>query len=102
MEDSFFTDAENDGIPQSEIDHIKSYIKNHPNERILLSTLPSNLKRKYSKEQYLPILRELESEGHGKVTSTENTTGPKAIIFVKKPRIESSSESQNIITSSIT
>ncbi|CAF3944268.1 unnamed protein product [Rotaria sp. Silwood1] len=32
-------------IPQSDVDHIKSYIKNHPNERILLSVLPSNLKR---------------------------------------------------------
>jgi len=89
-----------DGIPQNDIDHIKSYIKNHPSERILLSTLPSNLKRKYTKEQYLPILRQLEADGHGTVTSTENTTGPKAICFVKKPRIEQPSESQNQITSS--
>ncbi|CAF5143146.1 unnamed protein product, partial [Rotaria sp. Silwood1] len=89
-----------DGIPQSDIDHIKSYIKNHPSERILLSTLPSNLKRKYTKEQYLPILQQLEADGHGIVTTTENTTGPKAICFAKKPRIEQPSESQNLIASS--
>ncbi|CAF3678229.1 unnamed protein product [Rotaria sp. Silwood1] len=93
-------DVDVDGIPQSDIDHIKSYIKNHPSERILLSTLPSNLKRKYTKEQYLPILQQLEADGHGIVTTTENTTGPKAICFAKKPRIEQPSESQNLIASS--
>ncbi len=89
-----------DGIPQSDVDHIKSYIRNHTNERILLSTLPSNLKRKYTKEQYLPIRGQLETDGHGAVTSTDNTTGPKAIVFVKKPRTEPTTESQNTITSS--
>ncbi|CAF4757512.1 unnamed protein product, partial [Rotaria sp. Silwood2] len=88
------------GIPQSDIDHIKSYIKNHSSDRILLSALPSNLKRKYTKEQYLPILRQLEADGHGTVTSTEKTSGPKAICFVKKPRLEQTSESQNPINSS--
>ncbi|CAF2824721.1 unnamed protein product [Rotaria sp. Silwood2] len=69
-------------------------------DRILLSALPSNLKRKYTKEQYLPILRQLEADGHGTVTSTEKTSGPKAICFVKKPRLEQTSESQNPINSS--
>jgi hypothetical protein len=87
------SDAEIDGIPPSEVDHIKSYIKNHPSERILLSTLPSNLKRKYSKEQYLPILQQLETDGHGTVTTTDNTTGPKAIVFVKRPRITTAAQS---------
>ncbi|CAF3137833.1 unnamed protein product [Rotaria sp. Silwood2] len=87
-------------IPQSDVDHIKSYIKNHPNERILLSVLPSNLKRKYTKEQYLPILRQMEADGHGTVTTTDNTTGPKAIVFIKKPRTEPPSDSMNSSTSS--
>lgn len=69
------------GIPPAEVDHIKSYIRSHPSERILLSTLPSNLKRKYSKEQYLPILQQLEIDGHSTVTTTENTTGLKAIVL---------------------
>ena len=67
------------------MDHIKSYIKNHPNERILLSVIPSNLKRKYTKDQYLPILRQMEADGDGTWTTTDNVTGPKAIVFVKKP-----------------
>ncbi|CAF4936186.1 unnamed protein product, partial [Rotaria sp. Silwood1] len=100
IRNKIITDVDVDGIPQSDIDHIKSYIKNHPSERILLSTLPSNLKRKYTKEQYLPILQQLEADGHGIVTTTENTTGPKAICFAKKPRIEQPSESQNLIASS--
>jgi hypothetical protein len=98
----FFLDIDTDGIPQSDIDHIKSYIKNHPNERILLSSLPSNLKRKYTKEQYLPILQQLEVDGHGIVTNTDNTTGPKAIVFIKKKtRIEQPLELANPITTSI-
>jgi hypothetical protein len=65
----------------------------------LLSTLPSNLKRKYTKEQYLPILQQLEIDGHGTVATTDNTTGPKAIVFVKKPRIAATTDSQSTITS---
>jgi hypothetical protein len=98
---NFLSGMQIDDIPQSDIDHIKSYIKNHPSERILLSTLPSNLKRKYTKEQYLSILRQLETDGHGSVTSTDNTTGPKAIVYVKKRRIEPTTESQSTISSSI-
>jgi hypothetical protein len=37
-------DNQIDGIHQGDIDHIKSYIKNHQSERILLSSLPSNFK----------------------------------------------------------
>lgn len=63
-----------------------------------MSTLPSNLKRKYSKDQYLPILRELEQDGYGTLTNTDNTTGPKGIVFIKKPRMESISTSQICVT----
>ena len=61
-------------------------MKNYPNDRILLSTLPSNLKRKYSKEQYLSILRQMETGGHGTVATTDNTTKPKAVVFIKKSK----------------
>ena len=77
------------------MDHIKSYIKNHPNERILLSVIPSNWKRKYTKDQYLPILRQMEADGDGTLTTTDNVTGPKAIVFVKKPQTEHPSDSIN-------
>ncbi|CAF4102321.1 unnamed protein product [Rotaria sordida] len=87
-----------EGIPQSDIEHIKSYIKNHPSKRILLSVLPSNLKRKYTKDQYLPILRQMETDGEGTITTTENTTRPKAIVFIKKPRTEQASASSNNTT----
>ncbi|CAF3058054.1 unnamed protein product, partial [Rotaria sp. Silwood2] len=84
-----------DGIPQNDIEHIKSYVKNHPSERILLSILAANLKRKYTKEQYLPILRQMEADGEGTLTTTDNTTGPKALVFIKKRRSEQASESHN-------
>ena len=77
-----------DTIPQADIEHIKAYINNHPSDRILLSSLPSNLKRKYTKEQYLPVLQQLAAEGHGTVASTENSTGPKATVFIKRKRSE--------------
>ena len=64
--------------------HIKSYIENHASDRLLLSSLPANLKRKISKDQYLSILRQMEEEGKGKIEETNNTTGPKAIVFMKK------------------
>lgn len=99
----FYLDAEIVGIPSAEVDHIKSYIRNHPSERILLSTLPSNLKRKYSKEQYLPILQQLEIDGHGAVTTADNTTGPKAIVFIKKQRITVPTEpTSSVLSSSVT
>lgn len=76
-------------IPTADIEQIKNYIRNHANDRILLSTLPSNVKRKYTKDQYLQILHDMETDGDGVVTSTENSTGPKAVVFIKKRRIES-------------
>ena len=75
-------------------------MKNHPNKRILSSVLPSNLKRKYRKEQYLPILQEMKADGQGTLTTTDNTTGPKAIVFIKKPRTEPTSDSINSSASS--
>ncbi|CAF1317066.1 unnamed protein product [Rotaria sordida] len=99
QEYSFNQEGNNiEGIPQSDIEHIKSYIKNHPSKRILLSVLPSNLKRKYTKDQYLPILRQMETDGEGTITTTENTTRPKAIVFIKKPRTEQASASSNNTT----
>ncbi|CAF5192628.1 unnamed protein product, partial [Rotaria sp. Silwood1] len=50
-------------VPESEVKHIKKYIENHPSDRLLLSSLPANLKRKISKDQYLNILRQMEEEG---------------------------------------
>ncbi|CAF4648696.1 unnamed protein product, partial [Rotaria magnacalcarata] len=47
-------------VPENEIKHIKQYIENHPSDRLLLSSLPANLKRKISKDQYLMILQEME------------------------------------------
>lgn len=76
-------------IPTADIEQIKNYIRNHANDRILLSTLPSNVKRKYTKDQYLQILHDMETDGDGVVTSSENSTGPKAVVFIKKRRIES-------------
>jgi hypothetical protein len=70
------------------VQHIKSYIENHPADRLLLSSLPANLKRKISKDQYLSILRQMEDEGKGKIEETNNTTGPKAIVFTKKKKID--------------
>jgi hypothetical protein len=78
----------NPEIPENEVQHIKKYIENHPSDRLLLSSLPANLKRKISKDQYLSILRQMEEEGKGKIEETSNTTGPKAIVFTKKRRIE--------------
>lgn len=75
-------------IPLSDIEQIKNYIKNHSSDRILLSTLPSNVKRKYTKEQYLQVLHDMQMDGDGVVTSTDNSTGPKAIVFVKKRRTD--------------
>ncbi|CAF3784065.1 unnamed protein product [Rotaria sp. Silwood1] len=75
-------------VPESEVKHIKKYIENHPSDRLLLSSLPANLKRKISKDQYLNILRQMEEEGKGKIEETNNTTGPKAIVFIKKKKIE--------------
>jgi hypothetical protein len=49
-----------------------------------LSSLPANLKRKITKDQYLGILRQMEEEGKGKIEETNNATGPKAIVFTKK------------------
>ena len=77
-----FIDINTSDIPQNDVDHITFYIKNHLNHRILLSTLPSNLKRKYTKGQYLSILRQMEIDGHGTVTTTDNTTGPKPVLFI--------------------
>ncbi|CAF1477013.1 unnamed protein product [Adineta ricciae] len=74
---------DNNGIPEAEVKHIKEYIEKHPSDRLLLSSLPANLKRKISKDQYLVILRQMEEEGRGKVEETNNTTGPKAILFTK-------------------
>ncbi|CAF1497803.1 unnamed protein product, partial [Adineta steineri] len=39
-------------VPENEVMHIKKYIENHPSDRLLLSSLPANLKRKISKDQY--------------------------------------------------
>lgn len=75
-------------VPENEIKHIKKYIENHPHDRLLLSSLPANLKRKISKDQYLTILRQMEDEGTGKIEETNNVTGPKAIVFVKKKKID--------------
>ncbi|CAF1249143.1 unnamed protein product [Adineta steineri] len=75
-------------VPENEVMHIKKYIENHPSDRLLLSSLPANLKRKISKDQYLLILRQMEEEGKGKIEETNNTTGPKAIVFTKKKKIE--------------
>ncbi|CAF1269647.1 unnamed protein product [Adineta steineri] len=75
-------------VPENEVMHIKKYIENHPSDRLLLSSLPANLKRKISKDQYLLILRQMEDEGKGKIEETNNTTGPKAIVFTKKRKIE--------------
>ncbi|CAF5034373.1 unnamed protein product [Rotaria magnacalcarata] len=75
-------------VPENEIKHIKQYIENHPSDRLLLSSLPANLKRKISKDQYLMILQEMEVEGKGKIEETHNTTGPKAIVFIKKKKIQ--------------
>ncbi|CAF1203303.1 unnamed protein product [Adineta steineri] len=75
-------------VPENEVMHIKKYIENHPSDRLLLSSLPANLKRKISKDQYLLILRQMEEEGRGKIEETNNTTGPKAIVFTKKKKFE--------------
>ncbi|CAF3370765.1 unnamed protein product [Rotaria sp. Silwood2] len=75
-------------IPSEEVNHIKKYIENHPCDRLLLSSLPANLKRKISKDQYLSILREMEEEGKGKIEETNNVKGPKGITFTKKKKIE--------------
>ena len=75
-------------VPESEIDHIKKYVENHPSDRLLLSSLPANLKRKISKDQYLIILRQMEEEGKGTIEETNNTTGPKGIVFTKKKKID--------------
>lgn len=95
-------------IPENERNHIKKYIENHPSDRLLLSSLPANLKRKISKDQYLSILRQMEEEGKGKIEETNNVTGPKAIVFTKKKKIEqqptipSSTSEQQTTTSSST
>lgn len=34
------------------------------------------------------ILQEMEEEGKGKIEETNNTTGPKAIVFIKKKKIQ--------------
>ncbi len=78
-------------MSENEVQHIKQYIQNHPSDRLLLSSLPANLKRKISKDQYLAILRQMEEEGKGKIEETNNTTGPKAIVFTKKKKIEQQS-----------
>ncbi|CAF1368144.1 unnamed protein product [Rotaria sordida] len=75
-------------IPPEEVNHIKKYIENHPCDRLLLSSLPANLKRKISKDQYLSILREMEEEGIGKIEETNNVKGPKGIAFTKKKKID--------------
>lgn len=62
----------------------------HPSDRLLLSSLPANLKRKITKDQYLVILREMAQEGYGTVEETSNTTGPKATVFVKKRKVSDS------------
>ncbi|CAF4959592.1 unnamed protein product [Rotaria sp. Silwood1] len=59
-------------IPPEEVNHIKKYIENHPCDHLLLLSLPANLKRKISKDQYLSILREMEEEGKGKIEETNN------------------------------
>jgi hypothetical protein len=67
----------------------------------LLSSLPANLKRKISKDQYLVILRQMEEEGKGKIEETNNATGPKAIVFTKKKKIDQeSNEASSTINSS--
>ena len=40
----------------------------------------------------------METGGHGTVTTTDNTTGPKAIVFIKKARIESQLDPMNSTT----
>lgn len=75
-------------LPENEVLHIKKYIENHPSDRLLLSTLPANLKRKITKDQYLVILQQMQEEGKGKIQETNNTTGPKGIVFVKKKKVE--------------
>lgn len=35
----------------------------------------------------------METDGHGTVTTTDNTTGPKRIVFIKKAKIEPLSDS---------
>ena len=71
---------------KQKVKHIKEYIEKHPSDRLLLSSLPANLKRKISKDQYLVILQQMEEEGKGKIEETNNTTGPKAIVFTKKKK----------------
>ncbi len=91
----------NNDIPETEIKHIKEYIEKHPSDRLLLSSLPANLKRKISKDQYLVILRQMEEEGKGKIEETNNATGPKAIVFTKKKKIDQeSNEASSTINSS--
>ncbi|CAF4173227.1 unnamed protein product, partial [Rotaria magnacalcarata] len=75
-------------VPEQEVKHIKKYIENHPSDRLLLSSLPANLKRKISKDQYLVILQQMEEEGKGKIEETNNTTGPKGIVFIKKKKTD--------------
>ncbi|CAF1213442.1 unnamed protein product [Rotaria magnacalcarata] len=75
-------------VPEQEVKHIKKYIENHPSDRLLLSSLPAILKRKISKDQYLVILQQMEEEGKGKIEETNNTTGPKGIVFIKKKKTD--------------
>ncbi|CAF4184513.1 unnamed protein product [Rotaria magnacalcarata] len=82
----YFTDTMD--VPEQEVKHIKKYIENHPSDRLLLSSLPAILKRKISKDQYLVILQQMEEEGKGKIEETNNTTGPKGIVFIKKKKTD--------------
>ncbi|CAF3310139.1 unnamed protein product [Rotaria socialis] len=75
-------------VPENEVKHVKKYIENHPSDRILLSSLPANLKRKITKDQYFVIFREMELEGKGKIEETNNVTGPKGVVFVKKKKTD--------------
>ena len=75
-------------MPENEVKHVKKYIENHPSDRILLSSLPANLKRKITKDQYFVIFREMELEGKGKIEETNNVTGPKGVVFVKKKKTD--------------
>ena len=40
----------------------------------------------------------METDGHGTVTTTDNITGPKAVVFIKEARIESQLDPINSTT----
>jgi hypothetical protein len=84
----FFCFVDTGEIPDGEVQHVRQYIEKHPSDRFLLSSFPANLKRKLNKDQYLSILKQLQDEGRGTIEESNNSTGPKAIVFIKKKKTQ--------------